>query len=78
MKVIHFIASVDKSGGGTTEYIRLLSKVLKNSHSLIIATGISNNPIVIDGVSIEFFNCNIGRLATHKPRPAHPGSVAQC
>ena len=64
MKVIHFIASVDKSGGGTTEYIRLLSKVLKNSHSLIIATGISNNPIVIDGVSIEFFNCNIGRWFT--------------
>ena len=28
MKVIHYIASIDKRGGGTTEYMRLLSKAL--------------------------------------------------
>lgn len=64
MKVIHFIASIDKSGGGTTEYMRLLSKALKNDTSLIIATGISNDPITIDGVSIQFFNCSISRWFT--------------
>ena len=61
MKVIHFIASIDKSGGGTTEYMRLLSKVFRNETSLSIATGISKNPIIIEGVPVKFFNNNILR-----------------
>lgn len=61
MKVIHFIASIDKRSGGTTEYMRLLSLTLKNDISLIIATGNSDNPIVIDGVQIKFFNSSIFR-----------------
>mgnify|MGYP005610217281 FL=1 len=61
MKVIHYIASIDKSGGGTTEYIRLLTKGLKNEISLSIATGISRNPINIDGIPIKFFNCSLAR-----------------
>ena len=61
MKVIHYIASIDKSAGGTTEYMRLLSKALKEDTLLIIATGVSNNPIPIDGVSVKFFNTNILR-----------------
>ena len=59
MKVIHYIASVDKSGGGTTEYIRLLGLVLKNNCSFSIATGMSNNPIAIDGVPIQFFRTSV-------------------
>ena len=61
MKVIHYIASIDKSGGGTTEYMRLLSKALKNDISFSIATGISNEPITIEGVPIKFFNNSILR-----------------
>ncbi|TDO97071.1 glycosyltransferase [Flavobacterium sp. 245] len=61
MKVIHYIASIDKSGGGTTEYMRLLSNALKEGTSLTIATGISKDPIKIDGVSISFFDNNIFR-----------------
>lgn len=61
MKVIHYIASIDKSGGGTTEYMRLLSKALNKDTSFIIATGISKHPINIDGVSVKFFNGNILR-----------------
>ncbi|WP_281337165.1 glycosyltransferase [Flavobacterium eburneipallidum] len=61
MKVIHFIASVDKGGGGTTEYMRLLSKALKDDITLIIATGVSEEPITIDGVSIKFFNTSMFR-----------------
>jgi glycosyltransferase involved in cell wall biosynthesis len=61
MKVIHYIASIDKSSGGTTEYMRLLSKELQNDTSLCIVTGISENPIAIDGVSVKFFNVSILR-----------------
>lgn len=41
MKVIHFIAGIDKTEGGTTEYMRLLSSELKNQTDLIVATRIS-------------------------------------
>lgn len=61
MKIIHYIASIDKSGGGTTEYMRLLSTALKNDTSFSIATGISKDPIVIEGVPIKFFNINLSR-----------------
>lgn len=61
MKVIHYIASIDKSAGGTTEYIRMLSNVLKTDTSLRIATGISKDPITIDGVSVTFFNSSVLR-----------------
>jgi glycosyltransferase involved in cell wall biosynthesis len=61
MKVIHFIASIDKKGGGTTEYMRLLSNALKNDCSFSIATGISEDSITIEGVSIKFFNSSVLR-----------------
>src|SRR6218665_2940239 len=61
MKVVHYIASIDKTGGGTTEYMRLISKALYNDTSFIIATGMSKQPISIDGVSINFFNCSMFR-----------------
>ncbi|WP_432221436.1 glycosyltransferase [Flavobacterium sp. TMP13] len=61
MKVIHYIASIDKSAGGTTEYMRLLSNELKEKISFSIATGRSKDPIKIDGVSIKFFNTSIFR-----------------
>jgi glycosyltransferase involved in cell wall biosynthesis len=64
MKVIHFIASIDKSSGGTTEYMRLLGKALNKDTSLIIATGISKQPINIEGVSIFFFDCSLLRWFT--------------
>jgi glycosyltransferase involved in cell wall biosynthesis len=61
MKVIHFIGSIDKTGGGTTEYMRLLSNVLKSSIELVVATGKSDSPITIDGVRIQFFDSNFLR-----------------
>lgn len=64
MKVIHYIGSIDESGGGTTEYIRLLSKALKNEISLSIAVGNSDKPIKIEGVPIKFFNISILRWST--------------
>jgi glycosyltransferase involved in cell wall biosynthesis len=61
MKVIHFIAGIDKKEGGTAEYMRLLGSELKNHVELIVATGISENPIDIAGVKIKFFNTSVLR-----------------
>jgi glycosyltransferase involved in cell wall biosynthesis len=61
MKVIHFIGSIDKTGGGTTEYMRVLSNALKSSIELIVATGLSETPISIDQVRICFFDTNFFR-----------------
>lgn len=61
MKVIHFIAGIDKKEGGTTEYMRLLGTELKNYIEIIVATGISSNPIAIDGVKIKFFKTHVLR-----------------
>lgn len=61
MKVIHFIAGIDKKEGGTAEYMRLLGSELKNHIDVIVATGISSNPIDISGVRIQFFKTNVLR-----------------
>jgi glycosyltransferase involved in cell wall biosynthesis len=61
MKVIHFIAGIDKKEGGTAEYMRLLGSELKNHVQIIVATGISSNPIDITGVKIKFFETSVTR-----------------
>ena len=61
MKVIHFIAGIDKKEGGTAEYMRLLGSELKNHVEIVVATGISANPITIAGVKIKFFKTNVLR-----------------
>lgn len=57
MKIIHFISGIDKSGGGTTAYMKLLAEEL-NNHNIkqSIATGISNNPVKIADVNVNFFD----------------------
>lgn len=64
MKVIHFIAGIDKKEGGTAEYMRLLGSELKNHIEIIVATGISSNPIEIKGVKIKFFKTSVLRWFT--------------
>lgn len=61
MKVIQYIAGIDQTEGGTTEFMRLLSSELKNHIELIIATRFSSSPIEISGVRIKFFNTSISR-----------------
>lgn len=61
MKVIHFIAGIDKTEGGTTEYMRLLCSELKKHTELIVATRISPDPININGVTIKFFKISVVR-----------------
>lgn len=61
MKVIHFIAVIDKTAGGTTEYMRLLGNALKSNVDLIVATGMSDYPIALDGIKIQFFDSKVLR-----------------
>jgi glycosyltransferase involved in cell wall biosynthesis len=56
MKIIHYIASIDKQGGGTTAYLQLLAKELKSYAQIVIATGYSPNPVKIEGTKVVFFN----------------------
>lgn len=86
MKVIHFIAGIDKKEGGTAEYMRLLGSELKNHIEIIVATGISSNPIEINGVKIKFFETSVSRwfsmlkefrlfLITEKPDIVHINGI---
>jgi len=61
MKVIHFIDTIDKTAGGTTEYMRLLGNAMKPNLDLVVATGISDSPIALVGIKIQFFDCNVLR-----------------
>lgn len=86
MKVIHFIAGIDKKEGGTAEYMRLLGSELKNHIEIIVATGSSPNPIEIKGVEIKFFKTSVLRwfsmlkefhtfLRTEKPDVVHINGI---
>lgn len=56
MKVIHFIASIDKTGGGTTAYMKLLAEELaQHKISQIVISGKSENPVDICGVEVQLF-----------------------
>lgn len=61
MKVIHYIETIDKTAGGTTEYMRLLGNVLKSKVDLVVATGLSESPIDLEGIKIEFFDSKVLR-----------------
>jgi glycosyltransferase involved in cell wall biosynthesis len=86
MKIIHFIAGIDKKEGGTSEYMRLLGTELKNHIEIIVATGVSDNPIDIEGVRVEFFQTSVSRwfsmlkefkqfLVTEKPDIVHINGI---
>lgn len=59
MKVIHFIASIDKSGGGTTSYMQLLAEELRHYAEVKIATIKSENPVEIPHVDVAFFEFSL-------------------
>jgi glycosyltransferase involved in cell wall biosynthesis len=61
MKVIHFITSIDKSGGGTTAYMQLLSAELKQLVELVVVTGLSINPVELKGVNVLLFDLSLLR-----------------
>jgi glycosyltransferase involved in cell wall biosynthesis len=61
MKLLHFITSIDKSGGGTTAYLQLLAGELSNSMELMIVTGFSPSPVEITNVRVKFLDLSVQR-----------------
>nr|WP_321486344.1 glycosyltransferase [uncultured Draconibacterium sp.] len=62
MKVIHFIENIHKASGGVTNYLQLLTKVLKEEVEIVIATEFTDQPADFDGVRIEYFNCRLSQI----------------
>lgn len=54
MKVIHYIPSLDRSSGGTTAYMQLLTKELTRLVELYVVSHASENPVVIDNCTVYF------------------------
>jgi Glycosyltransferase len=88
LKIIHFITSIDKIGGGTTTYLQLLTEELKQSVELVIATGNSTHPVEMKDIPVVFFNISVWRifqlkkefrtfLETEKPDIVHINGIWQ-
>lgn len=56
MKILHYISCIERTSGGTTAYMQLLAKELKNLVDLVIVTGISPHPVIIKGVKVHFLD----------------------
>lgn len=53
-KIIHYIPSIDRSSGGTTEYVRLLAEKLGQQSELHVVTHISKNPVEMEHCQVHF------------------------
>jgi len=61
MRILHFISSVDKTSGGTTAYMQLLSAELTSLVDLVVVTGLSPNPVCLENVIVQFFDISLSR-----------------
>lgn len=59
MKIIHYIPSIDRSCGGTTEYVRLLAEKLGKQAELHVVTHESQHSVVMEHCQIRFVHKNI-------------------
>lgn len=66
LKVVHFITSIDKSGGGTTAYIQLISKELKELVDLEVVTCKTVHSVDLHDVKVRFLNLSLLRWFTLK------------
>ena len=62
LKIVHFITSIDKKSGGTATYIKLLAEKIAKEVNVIVATGISRNPIEIKDVKIHSFDLSLKKM----------------
>ena len=58
-KIIHYIPSIDRSCGGTTEYVRLLAEKLGQQSELHVVTHTSLHPVEMEHCRVHFFQKNI-------------------
>lgn len=59
MKIIHYIPSIDRSCGGTTEYIRLLAEKLGQQSELHVVTHKSQHSVPMEHCQIHYVHKNI-------------------
>lgn len=59
MKIIHYIPSIDRSCGGTTEYLRLLADKLGQQAEIHVVTHESQHPVVMEYCQTHFVHKNI-------------------
>ena len=66
IKSIHYIPSIDRSCGGTTEYVRLLAEKLGQQSELHVVTHTSQHPVDMEHCQIHFVHKNIWGLMKHE------------
>ena len=54
MRVIHYIPSLDRTSGGTTAYMQLLTKELGRLVELYVVSHTSENPVKMDNCKVYF------------------------
>ena len=59
MKTIHYIPSIDRSCGGTTEYVRLLAEKLGLQSEMHVVTHRSLYPVEMEQCCVHFVHKNI-------------------
>ena len=65
-KIIHYIPSIDRSCGGTTEYVRLLAEKLGQQSELHVVTHESLHPVDMEHCQIQFVHKNIWGAMKHE------------
>lgn len=54
MKIVHYIPSIDRTYGGTTTYLQLLTKELGRISELHVVTHVSDNPVRLSNCEIHY------------------------
>jgi len=62
LKIVHFITSIDRKSGGTTTYMQLLTERISKEVEVIIATGITPDPVKITGAKVRYFDLSLKKL----------------
>lgn len=62
MKVIHFITAIDRSLGGVSMYMQLLTKDLGQLVDLLVVTRPTNNPLPLENCKLEYLPLPISKL----------------
>lgn len=62
MKILHFITAIDRSLGGVSMYIQLLTKELGKLVDLLVVTRPTNNPLPLENCRVEYLPLPISKL----------------
>lgn len=61
MKILHFITSIDKTCGGTSTYMQMISNELKELVELVVVTTVSPHQLELPDVNVQFLNLSLYR-----------------